>query len=99
MTSMRRVPLLVAFLIALALSAACSADALVVHLHGHNVSILPTPAAAAVTLGAQPFAAATKRPPRNGVQYNGGPLMPSNTTYTLYWAPPESPSYPGGYQT
>ena len=96
---MRRVPLLVAFLFALALAAACSADALVVHLHGHNVSILPTPAAGAATLGEQPFAPATKRPPRNGVQYNGGPLMPSNTNYTLYWAPPESPSYPGGYQT
>lgn len=96
---MRRVALLATFSIALALAGASTAGALVVHLNGHNVSILPTPAAATGAFAAQPFAAAGKRPPRNGVQYNGGPLMPSNTNYTLYWAPLGSPAYPSGYQT
>jgi hypothetical protein len=34
------------------------------------------------------------------VDYNGGPIMPSNTNYTLYWDPSGAPSpYPSGYQS
>ncbi len=98
-TDLRRLVMLATSAIALALAGASSADALVVHVNGHRVSILPKPGASAAALAATPFIAAGKRPPRNGLQYQGGPLMASNTNYVLYWAPPESPAYPGGYQT
>jgi PKD repeat protein len=34
----------------------------------------------------------------SNLDYNGGPVMPSNTNYTFYWAPKGSPSYPAEYQ-
>jgi hypothetical protein len=96
---LRRVLLLATCAIAPALIGATSAEALVLHLKGHRVSIVPTPGASAGALASQPFLAGSTKAPRNGVQYHGGPLMPSNTNYTLYWAPPKSPSYPSEYQT
>jgi hypothetical protein len=30
--------------------------------------------------------------------HKGGPVMPSNTNYTLYWDPSGAPEYPAGYQ-
>ncbi|HEY4897184.1 MAG TPA: PKD domain-containing protein [Solirubrobacteraceae bacterium] len=33
------------------------------------------------------------------LDYNGGPVMPSNTNYMIYWAPAGSPAYPSEYQT
>ena len=35
----------------------------------------------------------------SNLDYNGGPVMPSNTNYTLYWAPSGSASYPAGYRS
>ncbi len=35
----------------------------------------------------------------SNLDYNGGPVMPSNTNYTFYWAPSGSPAYPAGYQS
>jgi PKD repeat protein len=34
----------------------------------------------------------------SNLDYNGGPVMPSNTLYPVYWAPAGSPAYPAGYQ-
>lgn len=31
--------------------------------------------------------------------YHGGPIMPSNTNYMLYWDPTGGPEYPAGYQS
>ena len=31
------------------------------------------------------------------LDYNGGPVMPSNTNYTVYWAPEGLAAYPAGY--
>jgi hypothetical protein len=33
------------------------------------------------------------------LDYNGGPVMGSNTNYAFYWAPPGAPAYPADYQT
>ncbi len=33
------------------------------------------------------------------LDYNGGPVMPSNTNFTVYWAPESRPAYPAGYTT
>ncbi len=38
---------------------------------------------------------AAKKP----MEYHGGPIMPSNTNYTLYWDPSGGPEYPAGYQS
>ncbi|MCW3031937.1 MAG: hypothetical protein JWM60_282 [Solirubrobacterales bacterium] len=35
----------------------------------------------------------------SNLDYNGGPVMPSNANYTFYWAPSGSPAYPSGYQS
>ncbi len=32
------------------------------------------------------------------LDYNGGPVMASNTNYTVYWAPAGAPAYPTDYQ-
>jgi IPT/TIG domain/PKD domain len=34
----------------------------------------------------------------SNLDYNGGPVMPSNTNYAFYWAPSGSPAYPADYQ-
>src|SRR6202035_2792617 len=34
----------------------------------------------------------------SNLDYNGGPVMPSNTNYAFYWAPAGSPPYPADYQ-
>jgi PKD repeat protein len=34
----------------------------------------------------------------SNVEYDGGPVMPSNTNYTVFWAPPGAPAYPPEYQ-
>ena len=34
----------------------------------------------------------------HNVDYNGGPVMPSNTNYVLYWDPSGGPAYPSDYQ-
>ena len=35
----------------------------------------------------------------SNLDYNGGPVMPSNINYTFYWRPSGAPAYPAGYQT
>jgi hypothetical protein len=32
------------------------------------------------------------------LDYNGGPVMPSNTNYAIYWQPSGAPEYPADYQ-
>ena len=34
----------------------------------------------------------------SNLDYNGGPVMASNTNYTVYWRPSGGPSYPSDYQ-
>lgn len=33
------------------------------------------------------------------LEYHGGPIMPSNTNYTIYWDPAGAPAYPTGYES
>ena len=78
--------------------AAATASALIVQVHGTTLSYAPTHQAAVQTqkrTGLSPAASATRSP----VEYNGGPVMPSNTNYALYWDPSGAPAYPAGYQT
>ncbi len=74
---------------AVVLAGAPSAAALIVTPPGgHGVSYLPLRGAAP-----RPFDAFL-----SNVDYNGGPVMPSNANYTLYWDPSGGAAYPSDYR-
>src|ERR1700730_12707616 len=81
----------VALLAAATLAAgASSASAVVVHLqNGKTLSFQPLRGATTI----RPFDAFFKN-----LDYNGGPVMASNTNYAVYWRPPTGPAYPSDYQ-
>ncbi len=87
----RRAVLLALALAALALAVgATSASAVIVRLHsGKHVSY-------------QPLRHSELRSFKqffSNVEYNGGPVMPSNTNYAFYWDPAGAPAYPAEYQS
>ena len=64
---------------------ASSASALIVHLKsGRAVSYQPLRGAASL----RPFDAFF-----TNLDYHGGPVMPSNTNYVVYWQPSGAPAY------
>ncbi len=77
-----------ASLVALALGAA-GASAVIVHLPGKTLSYQPLRTARIL-----PFDKLF-----SNLDYNGGPVMASNTNYTIYWQPAGAPSYPAGYES
>jgi PKD repeat protein len=86
----------VAIVLAMALLAAVasSASAVIVHLgNGRTLSYQPLRGAATPSGAIRPFDKAFKN-----LDYNGGPVMGSNTNYTVYWRPSTGPAYPSGYQ-
>jgi hypothetical protein len=89
-------PILIAALLGalLALASASSASAIVIHIsEGRTVSYTPAPGHAAAALAPAPLDSIF-----HNLDYNGGPIMPSNTNYTFYWAPAGSPAYPADYR-
>ena len=80
--------------VALAVSA-LPASAVIVHLpSGKVLSYQPLRGKVAPLRAAKPFDAFF-----TNLDYSGGPVMPSNTNYTVYWQPSGAPAYPSGYQT
>jgi len=77
-----------ASLVVLAVTAA-GASAVIVHLPGKTLSYQPLR-----TANILPFDKFF-----SNLDYNGGPVMPSNTNYTIYWQPSGAPSYPAGYES
>jgi IPT/TIG domain len=77
--------------IALALTCA-NAAAIIVHLRHRRVSYQPTRNAA---LQVRRYSSKASAKP---LEYHGGPVMPANTNYALYWDPAGAPEYPSGYQ-
>ncbi len=47
----------------------------------------------------QNHAGATALGSGSTLDYFGGPVMPSNTNYAVYWQPPGAPAYPSDYET
>jgi PKD repeat protein len=98
-TATTRDGLLVA-LITLAILAlrASSASAILVNVEGsRTLSYQPLRGAQVAAEGqqlAKPFDAFF-----SNLDYNGGPVMPSNTNYTIYWDPAGAPAYPAEYQS
>jgi hypothetical protein len=67
-----------------------SASAVIVRLgSSRTLSYQPLRSAATVTPFDQFF---------SNLDYNGGPVMASNTNYAIYWRPAGAPSYPADYQ-
>jgi hypothetical protein len=80
--------------LALALGAT-TASAVIAELgDGTTVSYLPMPGSASASVGARRFDAFFKN-----LDYNGGPVMPANTNYTVYWSPSGASAYPAGFTT
>ena len=74
-----------------------SASAVIVHLPGKTLSYQSVPGASV-----QAQAQAQVKPSGSAkapVKYHGGPVMPSNTNYALYWDPAGGPEYPAGYES
>ena len=71
-------------------SAASGASALLLHLpNGKTISVQRLRGAAATSTTSS----------TGQLEYHGGPIMPSNTNYALYWAPSGAPKYPAEYQS
>jgi hypothetical protein len=86
----RRVGLAAFAASALLVAGAANASALLLHLpNGNTISVQPSRGAAAGSI-----TSSTAR-----LEYHGGPIMPSNTNYTLYWAPASAPPYPAEYKS
>jgi hypothetical protein len=84
---------LVAALLAVSALAAATptASAVIVHLaNGRTLSYQPLAGTSAIT----PFDAIF-----SNLDYNGGPVMASNTNYAVYWRPSGAPAYPPDYQS
>jgi len=91
--SWARGALLALLTMSLLAAGAASASAVIVHLHdGRALSYLPLRGSAAAAL--MPLDEFF-----SNVDYNGGPVMASNTNYTFYWDPPGAPAYPAQYQS
>jgi len=90
--ALRPLPAL-AIAIAVLASSASSASAVIVHL-GRGRTLSYQPLRGAAVPAARRFDALF-----SNLDYNGGPVMPSNTNYSLYWAPAGSPQYPSDYQS
>jgi IPT/TIG domain len=91
-----------ATLAVLAFSSA-SASAVIVHIEGRRLSYRPARQAQLQTqtqvqtqAKLQGAAGGSKS---NLLTYHGGPIMTSNTNYTLYWDPSGAPAYPAGYES
>lgn len=67
-----------------------SANAVIVHLaNGKALSYQPLRKHRTI----KPFDAVF-----SNLDYNGGPVMPANTNYTIYWSPSGAGAYPAGYR-
>jgi hypothetical protein len=94
----RRGAALVALLAgAILLLTAAAASAVIVSVRGTALSYDPAPNGASGKGKAATPAAA--KAAATALEYHGGPVMASNTNYTLYWDPPGAPAYPAGYET
>ncbi|HEX4188191.1 MAG TPA: IPT/TIG domain-containing protein [Solirubrobacteraceae bacterium] len=79
-----------------------SACALFLLLAASGASAVVDRVAGGKTLSYQPLRGGARVTPFDqfftNLDYNGGPVMPSNTNYAIYWQPAGAPEYPADYQ-
>jgi len=86
----RRCALVVGLAACILAAGTASAPAVIVHLtDGRTLSYQPLRGAGTVKPFDQFF---------SNVDYNGGPVMASNTNYAFYWDPSGGPAYPSDYE-
>ena len=97
---MRRLALTTLLACAALALAAGAAQALVVSVEGHRFGLEPIPGAAH-RKGASPALRSAGKPLSSKplIYQEGGPVMPSNTNYAIYWDPTGGAAYPAGYQS
>jgi PKD domain len=81
---------------ALSVCAVRASAVLVTLANGATISYQPAPKAAAPTSG--PSRASRFDAFFTNLDYNGGPVMSSNTNYAVYWRPAGAPAYPVDYK-
>jgi hypothetical protein len=75
-----------------------SASAVIMHLpDGKTVSYLPVPAKRQAQVAPRRVHGFDEV--FSNLDYNGGPVMTSNTDYALYWRPSTATAYPGDYRS
>ncbi len=85
-----RAALVTALAVSILAAAAASAPAVIVHLeNGKTLSYMPLAGAPAAVPLDEFF---------SNLDYNGGPVMASNSNYAFYWDPSGAPAYPSDYQ-
>jgi hypothetical protein len=80
--------------------AAASAQAVIVTVDGHRISLEPVPGATSHR-GASPALRAGAKPSKKSlplIHHEGGVVMPSNTNYAIFWDPSGGAAFPAGYQ-
>jgi hypothetical protein len=91
------------FVLGLLAVTASAASAIVVVAQGSTrVSYEPPRAGPSASPSAKPLPNGKSPKPAGSHRqliYHGGPIMPSNTNYAIYWAPKGAPEYPAGYET
>jgi IPT/TIG domain len=94
------------FVAVFTLTCPVSASALIVHVDGETFGYEPVPGSGSQRASersarrASASAPATDAKPasKQPIEYHGGPIMPSNTNYALYWDPAGAPEYPAAYE-
>jgi hypothetical protein len=86
----RRAALVATLAVSILGAGAASAPAVIVQLpNGDTISYMPLKGAPAAAPFDEFF---------TNLDYNGGPVMASNTNYAFYWEPSGAPAYPADYQ-
>jgi len=95
----RRVALLATVALAACAFSAASAQAVIVTVSGQRIGMELLPNAASKP-GASPALRSAAKPAKKGSALidNGGPVMPSNTNYAIFWDPTGGGAFPSGYQ-
>jgi hypothetical protein len=78
---------------------ATTASALIVRSHASAIGYERLAAAASPTRSQAQAKGATGPLASRPLEYHGGPVMPSNTDYAIYWDPAGAPEYPAGYES
>ncbi len=99
-SSARRLAFVTVLVLAAFAFAAVNAQAVIVTVSGQRMGLELLPSVAARPGAAPALRTATKPAKKHLalVYHDGGPVMPSNTNYAIFWDPSGGAAFPAGYQ-